>query len=408
MSVRRVAYLVNQYPKTSHSFVRREIRALEQLGWDVRRYSIRQVNEPLVEAQDEDERGRTRVLLEASLGSIAAALIFTLLGRPRAFARALAQTTGLWRRSDSLSLRPLAWLTVACVLRRELERDGVDRVHAHFGTNSAAVAMLVRALGGPAFSFTTHGTESFDSPAAISLRQKIEAASFVVAVCDFGRAQLMRWSPRSQWSKLHVIRCGLDEALLEANAGAPAEAPKLVCVARHSAEKGLAVLLHALGRLRNEDVRFELTLVGDGELHNALRDLAARLGLEGRVRWLGWGDAGTVRREMLAARALVAPSFAEGLPVVIIEALALRRPVVASAVGGIAELVRDGESGWLVPAGSVEALTDALRRVLAAPVEQLVELADKGRAAVRANHDARVESGRLAELFEQVSAEGSP
>lgn len=408
MSSRRVAYLVNQYPKTSHSFVRREIRALEQLGWEVRRYSIRTVDEPLVEPEDEAERARTRVLLETPLVPLVLALLATLFGRPRRFARACARAAGLWRRADSLSPRPWAWLLVACVLRRELERHQVGRLHAHFGTNSAAVAMLVRVLGGPPFSFTAHGTASFDAPAAISLPEKIDAACFVVAVCDYGRAQLMRWSPRSKWSKLHVVRCGLGPSLLEFEASAPPATPRFVCVARQSAEKGLAVLLAALSQLRAEGRNFELALVGDGELHNSLRDLATRLGLDGRVFWLGWSDAETVRREILAARALVAPSLAEGLPVVIMEALALRRPVVASAVGGIAELVQDDETGWLVPAGSVEALAGALRRVLEAPVEELCEIADRGRAAVRARHDARAEARRLAELFESVAPEDSP
>lgn len=407
MSARRVAYLVNQYPKTSHSFVRREIHALEDLGWQVERFAIREVMEPLVERLDEEERLRTRVLRNTSWRVVALALSSAVFKRPRQFRQALRQTWGLWRRSESIGLRPFGWLIVACVLAREVRRLGLTHVHAHFGSNSAAVALLVNAVGGPGFSFTVHGTSAFDSPPTISLREKVLAARFVAAVSDFGRAQLMRWSPRSMWGKLHVVRCGLDGEFLERTAPPPPQARRLVCVARLSAEKGLAVLMQALAVAKARGKTFELAVVGDGELRAPLEALARRLGVAESLSWLGWGDTAMVQREILASRALVLPSLAEGLPVVIMEAFALGRPVVASAVGAVSELVISRETGWLVPAGAPEALGAALCEVLDADVSELERLASRGRELVRERHVAREQAQRLAELFEAAQAGGA-
>lgn len=407
MSAGRVAYLVNQYPKTSHSFVRREIAALEALGWEVLRYSIRAVSEPLVETRDVRERERTRVLLDRPWPALATALAAMLCTRPRKLLGAFTVALGLWLRADSFSLRPLGWLIEACVLERELRRARIAHLHAHFGSNSAAVALLVRALGGPGYSFTVHGTSAFDAPLAISLREKVLAARFVVAVSDLGRAQLMRWTPHEQWSKLHVVPCGLDVEQLERPPTPPVAAPRLVCVARLSAEKGIAVLLHALARMQHQGQVCELALVGDGELRTELEALARRLGIADRVHWLGLGDQAAVRREIAAARCLVAPSLAEGLPVVIMEAFALGRPVVASAVGAIGELVVPGRSGWLVPAGAVDELAAALCEALSASRERLEQLARSGREAVLARHDVRLAAARLAELFAAGGAEGA-
>lgn len=401
----RVAYLVNQYPKTSHSFVRREILALEKLGWEIERYSIRAVNEPLVDAADEAERARTTVVLARGGAALALATFATALTSPVRFARALASTLGLARRSERGLVAPLAWLAEACWLRRRLARSNVAHLHAHFGTNPAAVAMLCRELGGPPYSFTAHGTESFDSPQTISLDRKIAGARFVVAVSEWGRAQLMRWADRTRWNDLHVVGCGVDEQFLaQAPTPPPADA-RLVCVARISPEKGIDVLVEALAEVGRSGAPFELALVGDGELKAELQERATKAGVNGSIRWLGWGDAAKVREQVLAARALVVPSLAEGLPVVIMEALALRRPVVATAVGAIPELVETGRTGWLTPPGSSTALAVAIRAALAATPGELARLGEAGAARVRERHDASQQAVKLAELFERSAAQ---
>jgi hypothetical protein len=209
----KIAYLVNRYPRTSHSFIRREILALEALGLEVRRYSLRPLDEKLVSEADQQELTRTRVILAAGAIAHALAVASASLRSPARFVRALALAVRLGWRSDRGLPRHLAYLAEACVLVRWLRQDPVDHVHAHFGTNPAAVAMLCHELGGPSFSFTVHGPEEFDKPEFLGLGEKIHRAAFVVAISSFGRSQLCRWSRYEDWEKIQVVRCGVEDEL---------------------------------------------------------------------------------------------------------------------------------------------------------------------------------------------------
>jgi colanic acid/amylovoran biosynthesis glycosyltransferase len=280
----------------------------------------------------------------------------------------------------------------------------VNHVHAHFGTNPAAVALLCRILGGPPYSFTVHGPEEFDRPEALGLEVKIAHAQFVVGVSEFGRSQLMRWTPPGQWAKLHVVRCGVDGQFLGNGSPATASRPRLVCVGRLCADKGQMLLVEAAHRLLQEGKDFEIVLVGDGDLRPVLEERIRALGLGARVVLRGWMDGEGVRREIEQARALVLPSLAEGLPVVLMEALAMGRPVISTYVAGIPELVRPGINGWLVSAGSIDPLVASLREALDAPASRLEDLGRAGRATVAERHDAGREAARLAEEFRRVAA----
>jgi glycosyltransferase involved in cell wall biosynthesis len=395
----KVAYLVNQYPRTSHSFIRREIQALEAHGVEVLRYSLRPPNEPLVTEADRLELAKTRAVLDAGAGAHALAVLSAAIRRPLAFARAAALAARLGRRSDRGLLRHAAYLAEACVLERWLRQAGAEHVHAHFGTNSAAVALLCRALGGPRFSFTVHGPEEFDKPEFLGLGEKVRHASFVVAISSFGRSQLYRWTRHEDWPKLHVVRCGLGEDLLHAAPTPVPAARRMVCVARLSEQKGHLLLVEAAAKLAGEGMEFELLLAGDGPMRPEIEAAIARLRVGERVRLAGALSADQVREAILGARALVLPSFAEGLPVVVMEALALARPVITTAVAGTPELVRGSVTGWLVPAGSVEALAGAMREALEAAPARLSEMGRAGAALVAEEHDAAREAGRLLELF---------
>ncbi len=404
----RVAYLVNRYPQTSVSFIRREIHAVEAHGVEVLRFSLRGLAEPLVTDADRLELARTRVVLDAGALAHALAAATTVTSRPAAFARALVTAVRLGWRSHRGVLRHLAYLAEACVLSRWLRRDGVEHVHAHFGTNSAMVALLCHQLGGPPYSFTVHGPEEFDRPEALGLAEKVRHAAFTVAVSSFGRAQLFRWAPSESWRRVHVVRCGLGQELLGGPRSAPAEAPRLVCVGRLSEQKGHLLLLEAAARLDAMGVAFELVLAGDGPLRGALEERIRLAGLEGRVRLTGWLSGAQVREAIASSRAMVVPSFAEGLPVVIMEAFALGRPVIATSIAGVPELVEVGVNGWLVPAGSVDALATAMRSALEAPREQLERMGAAGAARVAQDHDARREASRLVALFRSASSAAAP
>ncbi len=396
----KVAYLINQYPHVSHSFIRREIVALEAHGVQVERFSIRPSSEDLVDPADRAEREKTQVLLAAGIIGLLAATLIVAVSRPARWLRALALAVRLGRRSERGVLRHLVYLAEACVLVRRLRHGGVKHLHAHFGTNPAALALLTRTLGGPPYSFTVHGPEEFDRPDSLSLKEKIEGAAFVVAISHFGRSQLFRWCSHEHWPKVHVVRCGVDAAFLRDGPQPVPDNHRLVCVGRLCEQKGQLLLLEALGRLTTERVAFEIVLAGDGPMRPLIEQRLQQLGLEGRVRITGWLSNERVRQEVLAARALVLPSFAEGLPVVLMEALALGRPVLTTYVAGIPELVVPGHNGWLIPAGSVDALADGLRQVLEIAPDQLARLGEAGAKRVAAQHDATREAAKLAALFQ--------
>jgi len=399
----KIAYLVNQYPKVSHTFIRREIAALEAEGLRVERFSIRRVVEALADPKDAAERDRTRVLLEAGASGLALALVRTALGRPADFWRGLALAIRVGIGSERGVLVHLVYLAEACLLAEWLRASGALHLHAHFGTNSTTVAMLCSAIGGPGFSFTAHGPEEFDKPDLIRLREKIRRARFVAAVSSFGRSQLMRHCPSLDWGKLVVVRCGVDASYLEAveapTADATSVAPRLVCVGRLCEQKGQLLLVEAAALLAKGGLAFEIVLVGDGEMRAEVQRAIDAAALGDRIRITGWAAGPRVRIELTRARALVLPSFAEGLPVVIMEAFALRRPVISTYVAGIPELVETGRCGWLVPAGSVESLAEAMREALLAPPDTLRRLGDEGRRRVERLHDAAREARELLAHF---------
>lgn len=398
----RIGYLVNQYPKISHTFIRTEIAGLERAGTEVERFSIRPSPDELIDSADRVEAERTRVLLRASAPEMLAGVAGTSV-HPSAVARAVVTATRMGFASERGIGRHFAYLAEACLLRAWARGAGLQHIHAHFGTNSAAVAMLCHGLGGPGFSFTVHGPEEFDKAGPISLAAKLRHARFTVAVSDFGRSQLWRHCPPADWQKVHVVRCGVDGAFMQGDFAPVPETPRLVCVGRLCEQKGQLVLLQAAAELKRQGLSFELVLVGDGEMRVEVESAIADLGLRDQVAITGWQSAEQVRRHIGASRALVLPSFAEGLPVVIMEALAMCRPVISTWVAGIPELVRPGENGWLAPAGAVAPLAAAMREALALPAAKLEEMGRAGRELVAEQHDADRNARTLNDLFAGIT-----
>lgn len=386
----KIAYLCNRYPAVSHSFVRREIAGVEAAGHAVDRYTVRGAA-ALVDADDRTEAGRTTAILAAGAPALAGALLAALARGPWRFAEAARLAIAMAVRSaDPLPLalvRHLAYLGEAAWLVRRFHTHPVDHLHAHFGTNPAAVARLARRLGGPPYSFTAHGPDEFDRPEALDLRGKVADARAAVAISSFGRSQLMRWSDPAHWPRIAVARCGVDASFLDAAPSPVPAAPRFAAVARLSAQKGLPLLMEAAALLKARGRDFQLEIAGTGDLRQALERQIERAGLEEHVRLLGALDGAGVRRLIEGARAFVLPSFAEGLPVVLMEALALERPVIATAIAGTPELV-DGGVGWLVPAGSAQAVADAMAAAIDAPDDVIAAMGREGRRRVAERHDA--------------------
>lgn len=394
-----IAYLTTQYPAVSHSFIRREILGIEACGQAVLRYSIRAFPAELPDARDRAEAARTTVILNRNLARLAGAAILLGFSRPGQFLKAGARTFAMARKAGGDFVKHAAYFLEACWLFRQLRRHNVRHLHVHFGTNATAVARIIRTLGGPTYSFTVHGPDEFDRPGPLDLRGKIADAAFCVAISSYGRSQLMRWSSYGDWPKIHVVRCGVDETFADPiEAVTVPDVPRLCCVARLSGQKGLPLLLEAAAKLAARGTDFHLTLVGGGEMQGEIERQIATAGIRDRITLAGWASADEVRRILQASRAMVLPSFAEGLPVVIMEALALERPVVTTMIAGIPELV-DAECGWLVPAGDVDALVDAMASVIGQSTATLEKMGRCGRERVLAMHRADSNAAALLALI---------
>ncbi len=405
----RIAYFVNKYPAVSHSFIRREVLELERTGIDVRRYAIYCEADTLKDPQDKQEHLRTRYIKAQPPQRLAATILGLALGRPRRFLRTFGEAVRHGKRADVGIIKHVFYFLEGCVLARWCERDGVSHVHAHFGTNSAAIAMYASRLSDVGYSFTVHGPDEFDNPRGLLLREKIRHARFVVAITSYCRSQLMRWSDHDCWPKIRIVHCGLDDAFF-----APAtktddvtdiSKPYLLCIGRLSAQKGQLLLIEAIDKLRRQDRNIRLVLAGDGEMREEIEAYCRKHDLTEQVTITGWIDSQTVKQWLEGCLAMILPSFAEGLPVVIMEAFARRKPVLTTYIAGIPELVKDHENGLLFPAGSVNAIVSAINEIRACSPAVREQMGQAGYEAVKAGHHIRTEMEKMKRNLEHALAD---
>ena len=396
----KIAYLVNCYPAVSHSFIRREIAAVEQAGGIILRFSIRPANvAALPDARDRLESDKTTVILSQHWLRLIFVMLAKMMRSPARFYQAvlIAFTHSSFRLSDVV--RRVAYLAEACWLTAQLIENRIVHLHAHFGTNSAMVAQLSRKLGGPPYSFTVHGPDEFDKPVEINLQGKVADSAFCVAISSFGRGQLMRWSNLADWNKIEVVKCGVDDNFFrEQQLTSITGAHGFCAVARLSGQKGIPLLIEAASRLKSEGHVFTIELIGDGEMRQQIEEMVRQHGLKDTVIVAGWASSEEVVQHLLNAKAMVLPSFAEGLPVVIMETMALGRPVIATAIAGTPELVNN-DCGWLIPSGSVDALVEAMRSALETSPQQLRAMGVIGRKRVLEFHNSQANGAHLLSLM---------
>ena len=372
---------------------------------EVVRIAVRGHETGSVDSGDASEISKTRYILQTPPFEIVTACLRALGRSPVRFLGTLAAALTLGLKSDGGVFKHMAYFVEACVLRSWLSSGDVTHVHAHFGTNTATVAMLCRRLGGPPYSFTVHGPDEFDRPQRLALREKIQGSAFVVAISSFCRSQLYRWARFSDWGKIQIVRCALDSSYFETVRRPITDNPKLLCVGRLSEEKGQMLVVRAAGLLRKRGIAIDVTLAGDGPLRPQIESEIRAQGLQDIVHVSGWVDNAQVRALLLESRALVVASFAEGLPVVIMEAFALGRPVISTAIAGIPELVEHEVNGWLIPSGDLEMLADAMEKAVSLPPSRLTELGEAGRKRTLARHDSAAEAAKLKALFAQPTAD---
>lgn len=400
-----VLYLTGEYPRATDTFIQREVAALRGQGIEVMTASIRRTGpEHLVGEEQITEAAQTFHVLEAAKNPLhLAAAKLRLLRHPGRFFRAFALA---WRTAPG-GFRNWLWqmfyFTEAIMLADHMQRHGVRHLHNHIAKASCTVAMLASELSGIPYSFTLHGPDIFFAPEHWRLDEKIARARFVACISEFCRAQAMIFSDRALWDKLHIVHCGIDPARYDP---APRNGPPhLTFVGRLAAVKGIPVLLEALSFLRAEFPELRVTLIGDGPERARLEQDAADLGLRDVVNFSGYRSQSEVAEALKDTDALVLPSFAEGVPVVLMEAMAAGRPVITSSVAGVPELVEDGKSGCLVPPGDALKLAEAIRAVLSDP-ERRSAMGRAGRAKVVEEFDIGKEAVWLGRLFE-IYAEGA-
>ena len=399
-----IAYITSYYPAVSHTFILREVRALRRRGVDVRTASVHRSDAGLLSDVDREEFENTHALLPPRWSRVAKAHLYALARHPRAFVSALRLSLEHSRPGARGRLWQVFYFGEAVTAWDHWRRTGVRHVHSHFVSVSADIAMLASHLGkrsgeGPTgWSATVHGLIELRDVQWPRLAKKIGDADAIFCISDFTRSQLMAIVAEDQWPKLHVVRCGIEPSRYEAIGEPPAGRPRVLCVGRLVPEKGQSVLLHAFARLVERGVDAELELVGSGPAENGLKRLAERLGLADRVIFAGAIGQDAIGAHYQAASVFCLPSFYEGIPVVLMEALACRRPAIATAVAGVRELVRDGETGLLVTPGREDDLADALERLLEDPALRR-RLAEAGRRYVAEHYDIEASAARLSRLL---------
>jgi glycosyltransferase involved in cell wall biosynthesis len=405
-----IAYITSYYPAVSHTFILREVRALRRRGVPISTTSVHASDQGLLSDADREEFENTHALLPARWSEVAKAHLCALARHPRAYFSTLRLSLEQSRPGARGRLWQVFYFGEAILAWRHWRRVGVRHVHSHFVSVSADIAMLASHFGrrvgaGPAsWSATVHGLIELRDVQWPRLAKKIGHADAIVAISDFTRSQLMAVVDEDQWAKLHVVRCGIEPAAYAGIDDPPPGRPRVLCVGRLFPEKGQSVLLHAFARLAERGVEAELGLVGYGPSEERLKRLAQDLGLSDRVTFAGAVGQDAVADHYRAASVFCLPSFYEGIPVVLMEAMASGRPVVATAVAGVRELVRDEETGLLVSPGRSDELADALERLLedAALRERMGEA---GRRYVADNYDIDAVTGSLEELFGRLLGE---
>jgi colanic acid/amylovoran biosynthesis glycosyltransferase len=387
----RIAYLVSQYPAASHTFIRREVLNLRARGVEVETFSVRHPTGVAKLADiDQREARSTWYLLPAAPGRLMRSHLRALSRRPGAYASTLRRALG----HRPPGLEGLVWSVFHFVesidLATELERRRVDHLHNHFANSGANVGYLAAHYLDLGWSLTLHGSSEFDYPAGLLLPEKLEAARFVACVTHFARAQAMRMVDPKHWQKFHIVRAGIEPPPRTRggtqNGGARClRRARVVCVARLAPEKGHVGLLRAFAELIDAGEDAELELLGGGPEARRIEDAIVALGLEQRVHMRGQVPEEVALDAMANATVVVLASFMEGLPVVLMEALALGVPVIAPCVAGIPELVEHGVSGLTFPPGDWASLARMLRRLIGDP-DLARRLALEGRRRVEAEY----------------------
>ena len=400
-SAPRLGYLVSRYPAVSHTFILREVLLLRQQGLDIHCASVNPPDRSEAEMNTEEraEYAQTYYLKKDGVLGALKAHLAGIMHRSRYLSGLrYAFSFGGWDIRQMLF--GLFYWTEALMLIRWMERHQLSHLHVHFATAAANIALFVKQMATVGLSLTIHGPDEFYDVPGQHLEQKIAAADFLVCIGSFARSQLMKISPAALWQKFDVCPLGVDANEYTAKPAASADRPfTMLSVGRLTPAKGQHILIEACALLREWDRSFRLVVVGAGPDEASLKAMAHRLGLDKIVTFTGALNQAAVRDWYAQSDVFVLPSFAEGIPVVLMEAMACQVPCVTTRITGIPELIRDGVDGLLVQPSDVQALADALATLMDDPILRS-ELGEAGRMRVQECYDLKKNVHRLGQLFQ--------
>ena len=362
---KRLAYLTSEYPALSHTFILREIEALEERGHTV--YPI-SVGKPRYADQfgpkEHKEAKRTPVIKDKFLAATFFGLLFILFNNPLDLFRMAGRTTQAWKANPLKPLHAWAYFLQACCIIRWMRKDQLSHIHNHFGNAAGTVAWIAGAAKGISYSLSIHGPDIFLNVDSELLQRKINNARWVRSISHFCKSQLCLITDPSQWDKIEIVRCGVNIEDYEPAQATSNSTPVVLCVGRLVPAKAQQNLVEASIQLWRQGFQHELRLVGNGPDRARLEARVRQAGASEWITFTGGMSQSQVRQEMQAADLFVLPSFAEGIPVVLMEAMALKRPVITTPIAGIPELVTHNENGFLVPPASVSDLVAAIKEVI--------------------------------------------
>jgi colanic acid/amylovoran biosynthesis glycosyltransferase len=393
----KLGYLVSQYPAVNHTYLLREIRGLRSLGFELTVISIAPPDRPpeRLTAEERAEAARTQTVKTAPLSRILAAHLATLASRPLAYFRGLAAALRLGGGLRA-TLFNLLYFLEAVVAGRWLASAGVTHFHVHY---SSTVGLLLTRVFPITMSVTFHGRAEFVDPAGFHLRRKVAASRFVCAISFFARSRIMMACEPVLWDRIEIARLGVDtESLAPAEFRPHPDPFEILSVGQLVPIKAHRLLLEALGRVVAEAPHVRLRLAGDGPERRDLEAMAADLGLRRHVIFEGMLNHDQVRELYRRADLFVLPSFEEGLPVVLMEAMSMQVACVATHVAGIPELIRHGLDGLLVAPSDTAGLAQAILELIRDP-ELRRRLGASARARVLECYRLDRSVATLAEIF---------
>ncbi|WP_166418535.1 glycosyltransferase family 4 protein [Cochlodiniinecator piscidefendens] len=391
MTDHKIAYLTGEYPRATDTFIQREVAGLRATGLTVETCSIRETSlEHLVGEEQKSEATRTFHVLKAALSplTLLRSHLSNMRRNPRRCFSAFALALKTRQPGMKGLLYQMVYLAEASVLARHMHRKGITHLHNHIAMASGTVAMLASEISGIPYSFTLHGPDIFYEAHRWRLDEKLKRAQFVACISHFARSQAMSFASSENWSKFHIVHCGVDPDRYQNTRERSGQ--NLLFVGRLAAVKGLPVLFEALDQLRPTHPDLTVTLIGDGAERTALEKTAPS-----NVKFVGYKSQSEVAQALEAHDMLILPSFAEGLPVVLMEALASEMPVVATRIAGVSELVDDA---MLVAPGDAQQLAQRIKDLLHNPVHATA-LAKQGRAKVLKDFDAAKEAKWLSQII---------